>query len=88
MRIAGLSPEMLPVRKGALLRHHPNEAEFEGYSGLHQWNFDLKHGACVVWRPGERFDLGRHFRTATSSVHGTTDTTGRGLVSMVLRKTS
>ena len=34
------------VREGGwvILRHRPNEAEAAKYKGLHQWNFELRHG--------------------------------------------
>ena len=34
-----------------------NEAEFESYIGLHQWNVDVQDGDVVIWRPGERYSL-------------------------------
>lgn len=37
-----------------LLEHGQNEAVFEQYVGLHQWNFDEVDGEFVVWRPGCR----------------------------------
>ena len=53
--------EMLACAKpGAplLLIHHPNEAEREKYHGMHQWNFEVADGTLVVWRPGQRTDVG------------------------------
>ncbi|MGZ4675044.1 MAG: class I SAM-dependent methyltransferase [Acidimicrobiia bacterium] len=53
--------EMLACAKpgGALyLVHHRNEAEREGYRGMHQWNFEAGDSSLVVWRPGTRTDLG------------------------------
>jgi SAM-dependent methyltransferase len=32
-----------------LLRHYRNEGEAGGYSGLHQWNFDLWDDSLVIW---------------------------------------
>jgi SAM-dependent methyltransferase len=37
-----------------VLEHAANEAEFQGYDGLHQWNFDIEGGRFVIWRPGAR----------------------------------
>jgi SAM-dependent methyltransferase len=36
----------------ALLEHASNEAVFERYTGLHQWNFEVRNGEFVIWRPG------------------------------------
>ncbi len=41
-----------------LLIHHRNTAEDEDYHGMHQWNFEADPGRLVVWRPGERIDVG------------------------------
>ncbi len=37
--------------------HYRDEAEREGYSGFHQWNFRVEAGEPVVWRPGQRRSL-------------------------------
>ena len=36
------------------LKHERNEAENEGYNGLHQWNFDCVDGKFVISGAGER----------------------------------
>ncbi len=36
----------------AVLEHASNEAVTENYTGLHQWNFDVRDGDFIVWRPG------------------------------------
>ena len=36
------------------LKHERNEAENEGYGGLHQWNFDCVDGKFVISGAGER----------------------------------
>ena len=41
-----------------LLIHHENEAEREKYRGMHQWNFEAADSTLVVWRPGQRTDVG------------------------------
>jgi SAM-dependent methyltransferase len=41
-----------------LLRHVRNEAVNQDYVQLHQWNFDLRQGRFVVWRPGQEIDVG------------------------------
>lgn len=48
------------VRPGGvvLLEHVPNEAERHAYRGLHNWNFDVSDGRCLLWCPRQRFDLG------------------------------
>jgi SAM-dependent methyltransferase len=43
---------MLQVVKPAgtvVLSHVRNEAEHQAYSGLHQWNFDVRAGDLIVW---------------------------------------
>lgn len=56
----GIKQMVRVVRPGGvvLLEHRRNEAVSGGYAGLHQWNFDLADGRCLLWRPGCRFDLG------------------------------
>lgn len=44
-----------------VLNHAENEAEHEGYHGLHQWNFSLEAGQLVVRSLTERFDVSRLF---------------------------
>lgn len=51
--------EMIVVCKvgGKLfLRNRRNEAEYEGYSGFHQWNFDAEGNRFVIWNPSCRID--------------------------------
>jgi SAM-dependent methyltransferase len=40
-----------------VLRHHSREAEKAAYYGLHQWNFDLRDGKTLLWRPGTEYHL-------------------------------
>lgn len=42
-----------------ILRHAENEAEREGYKGLHQWNLSLhnEENSFIVWRNNERYDV-------------------------------
>jgi hypothetical protein len=35
------------------------EAVNEHYRALHQWNFDIVDGECILWRPGVRRNLSR-----------------------------
>lgn len=44
---------------GALrLEHRADGGEHEGYAGLRQWNLRAEAGRFIVWRPGERHDVG------------------------------
>jgi SAM-dependent methyltransferase len=47
------------VRPGGLvvLRHYRTEAETELYSGLHQWNFEIRDGDLLVWSRWARHNL-------------------------------
>jgi hypothetical protein len=49
--------QMVTIGRTIYLEHHTNEAEVEGYWGLHQWNFDVVDDRCMLWRPGEKHDL-------------------------------
>ena len=40
-----------------LLEHYANEGEHAKYVGLHQWNFDIVDGACLLWQPGRLFNV-------------------------------
>jgi SAM-dependent methyltransferase len=40
-----------------LLSHFEDEAEREGYAGLHQWNFTLRGGRFVIWNRGISVDV-------------------------------
>jgi SAM-dependent methyltransferase len=48
------------VRPGGMvgLSHRAREGERQGYSGLHQWNFDEQDGEFVIWqRDGDPIDV-------------------------------
>jgi SAM-dependent methyltransferase len=47
------------VRPGGylVLRHVRNEAVNQAYVQLHQWNFDERDGAFVIWREGHEFNV-------------------------------
>ncbi len=49
--LRGIEQMLAVTRTGGLvlLRHFPNEAETEGYSGFHQFNFDLREGRFLIW---------------------------------------
>ena len=52
--------EMLIVTKlggNIALYHRRNEAEFEGYSGFHQWNFDEDGFDFVIWNKDRRINV-------------------------------
>lgn len=44
------------------LGHRRNEAEFEGYSGFHQWNFDAREGAFVIWNRFRSYNVSEMLR--------------------------
>lgn len=50
--VQGLLQMLRVVRVGGvvLLRHRRNEAEFECYSGFHQFNFDLERKSAFGWK--------------------------------------
>jgi SAM-dependent methyltransferase len=72
------------VRPGGivLLQHYPNEAENEAYGGLHQWNFDWIDDDCVLWRPGQRWQL----RTEFAGEATVTGAKADGVVTVVITK--
>ncbi len=47
----GILEMLIVVKKGGFvfLSHRRNEAEFENYAGLHQWNLDEADGDFIVW---------------------------------------
>jgi hypothetical protein len=54
-----------------LLLHAGNEAEFESYSGFHQWNIDAEGDCLIFWRQDTRVvinDLLRDSATITNEV--------------------
>jgi SAM-dependent methyltransferase len=58
---------MLEVVKGSgsvVLSHMRNEAENEGYAGLHQWNFDVKSGDLVLWNRAVEHNVSKTFSPA------------------------
>lgn len=42
---------------------HTDEAEYGKYDGLHQWNVRVESDDMIIWRPGERYEVGRIFAT-------------------------
>merc|ERR1739838_89159 len=49
--LLGIEQALRVVRGGrpVLLRHSRNEAEKNGYTGLHRWNLDVRGGRLVLW---------------------------------------
>jgi hypothetical protein len=63
--------EMLMVTRPCghvLLSHRRNEAEFERYSGFHQWNFDAEGPHFIIWNRDRRINV-------TKLLAGCADTT-------------
>lgn len=44
-----------------LLCHRDNEAVFEKYDGLHQWNLMVKEEHFLIWRGNKKFDVAELF---------------------------
>lgn len=66
----GAIDQMLQVvRPGgsALLRHFPNEAEAEGYSGFHQWNIWSHRGQLIIWNRNGAYHVNRIFAGAATT---------------------
>jgi len=40
-----------------VLGHRRNEAEYENYSGFHQWNFEDENGRFIIWNRDRRVDV-------------------------------
>jgi SAM-dependent methyltransferase len=57
--IRGLVEMLRVVKIGGqvMLYHNPNEAEGEGYSGFHQYNFDVVDERFIIWRGETRWDV-------------------------------
>lgn len=49
--------QVATVNGNIFLGHRRNEAEFESYSGFHQWNFDAEASRFIVWNRGRRIDV-------------------------------
>lgn len=48
---------VLSVDGTIVLNHRRNEAEYEDYTGFHQWNFDQCDGKFVIWNRGSSLDV-------------------------------
>lgn len=56
--------QMLEVTAGGgamVLIHRENEAEFEDYAGLHQWNFTAISNTFIIHNPRQRYDVSAAF---------------------------
>lgn len=58
--IEGIKQMLYVCNQGGkiILRHNENEAEHAHYSGFHQWNVCLDRGEFIIWRPGEKINVG------------------------------
>jgi len=59
--VRGMAEMLRVVRRGrpVSLQHSRNEAEKNGYAGLHQWNLDMRSGRFVAWQPASSSTGGR-----------------------------
>ena len=57
--IRGLTEMLRVVKPGGqvMLFHNANEAESEGYTGFHQYNFDVEDERFIIWRGATRWDV-------------------------------
>lgn len=64
--IIGISQLLYICKVGGkvILRHNENEAEAEGYQGLHQWNLSTNHKEhnFMIWRHEERYNISKLFQ--------------------------
>lgn len=58
------------VRRGGVvvLRHKRNEGRSAGYAGLHQWNFDVRESAFVLWNDTRSIDVGATIAASAETV--------------------
>ncbi|MGD9477778.1 class I SAM-dependent methyltransferase [Shinella sp. G-2] len=71
----GIVEMLICLKIGGLvyLGHRRNEAEFEDYSGFHQWNFDEVEGSFIVWNKERRInvtELLSGFAAVATTLHG------------------
>lgn len=64
---------------------HTDEAVFEEYIGLHQWNIRGEDGHMIIWRPGERYDVNTLFSDQLMAVE-VMQVAGKRWTSITLRK--
>jgi SAM-dependent methyltransferase len=49
MKVIRNMVELVKDDGAVVLRHHRNEGQYGLYRGLHQWNFDVRDGALLIW---------------------------------------
>lgn len=64
---------------------YTDEAVFENYAGLHQWNIRADQGHMIIWRPQERYDVNTLFEAELASVEAS-QLDAQRWTSVVLRK--
>lgn len=64
---------------------HTDEAVFEKYIGLHQWNIRGEDGHMIIWRPGARYDVNVLFADQLVAVE-VMQVAGKRWTSITLRK--
>jgi SAM-dependent methyltransferase len=87
--LAVLASMLRVCRAGGVvyLQHNENEAQFQGYEGLHQWNICAEDGELVFWSRAERFNLTRMLSGAAEvSCTRTPVPGGRVVVAATIRK--
>ncbi|MGH8234951.1 MAG: class I SAM-dependent methyltransferase [Rhodanobacteraceae bacterium] len=63
-----------------------DEAEFENYNGLHQWNIRVDDGRMIIWRPDERHDINRLFADQIDALDATQNDAARWTSVMLKKK--
>jgi SAM-dependent methyltransferase len=69
-----------------LLRHVRCEGEQQGYSGFHQWNFDVEDGHLIIWNRVEKRDLTAELAESASVTARRDDAGGEDWVVAVIQK--
>ena len=64
---------------------YTDEAVFEKYVGLHQWNIRADNGQLIIWRPGERHVVNQLFAEQLVAVNAVQDDANRW-TSVTLKK--
>ena len=72
-------------RGGLRFTVHKNEAEFMKYSGLHQWNFEIKNDKVRIWNRSSEVFLDEHLNDVEIELE-MTDLNGREELVIDLKK--
>lgn len=64
---------------------YTDEAVFENYVGLHQWNIRADNGQLIIWRPGERYAVNQLFAEQLAAINAVQDDAHRW-TSVTLKK--